>query len=75
MPHSPYFGPGFLATLHLTAAEANPGYVELFYLDREACLYGNAIKPVNGRYTVPNGPGLGMEPDTDVIKDYRVKDA
>ena len=75
MPHSPYFGPGFLATLHLTAAEANPGYVEWFYLDREACLYGDAIKPVNGRYTVPNGPGLGMEPDTDVIKDYRVKDA
>ena len=74
MPHSPYFGPGFLATLHLTASEANPGHVEWFYLDREACLYGDAIKPKNGLYTVPDGPGLGLEPDPDVIKDYRVKD-
>jgi len=74
MPHSPYFGPGFLATLHLTAAEANPGYVEWFYLDREACLYGDAIKPLNGLYTVPSGPGLGLEPDPDVIKDFRVKE-
>ena len=74
MPHSPYFGPGFLATLHLTAAEANPGYIEWFYLDREACLYGNVIKPVNGRFTVPNGPGLGLDPDPDVIKDFRVKE-
>lgn len=74
MPHSPYFGPGFLATLHLTAAEANPGYIEWFYLDREACLYGDVIKPKNGLYTVPDGPGLGYDPNPDVIKDYRVKD-
>jgi len=73
MPHSPYFGPGFLATLHLTAAEANPGYIEWFYLDREACLYGEAIRPKNGLYTVPDGPGLGIDPNPDVIKDYRVK--
>ena len=74
MPHSPYFGPGFLATLHLTAAEANPGYIEWFYLDREACLYGDTIRPKKGLYTVPDGPGLGLEPDPDVIKDYRVTD-
>lgn len=75
MPHSPYFGPGFLATLHLTASEANPGYVEWFYLNREACLYGDAIKPKNGLYKVPDGPGLGLDPNPDVIKDYRVTDA
>lgn len=74
MPHSPYFGPGFLATLHLTAAETNPGYIEWFYLNREACLYGDPIKPVNGLYRVPDGPGLGLDPDPDVIKDYRVHD-
>ncbi len=74
MPHSPYFGPGFLATLHLTAAEANPGYIEWFYLDREACLYGDAIKPNKGFYQVPPGPGLGLEPDPNVIKDYCIHD-
>ncbi|PCI05283.1 MAG: hypothetical protein COB78_01340 [Hyphomicrobiales bacterium] len=74
MPHSPYFGPGFLATLHLTAAEPNPGLIEWLYLDREACLYGDVINPKNGKFAVPDMPGLGPDPDADVIKDYRVKD-
>jgi L-alanine-DL-glutamate epimerase-like enolase superfamily enzyme len=72
MPHSPYFGPGFLATLQLMAALPEPGMVEWFYLDREACLYGEAIAPAAGRITVPGGPGLGIEPDPQVIKDYAV---
>lgn len=53
MPHSPYFGPGFLATLHLTAAEPNPDLIEWLYLDREACLYGDVISPKNGKFAVP----------------------
>ena len=70
MPHAPYFGPGFLATLHLMASEPISGLAEWFYLEREACLYGGAIAPKNGMFTVPDGPGLGIEPDTDVLKDY-----
>jgi L-alanine-DL-glutamate epimerase-like enolase superfamily enzyme len=72
MPHSPYFGPGFLATLHLAAALPRPGLIEWFYLDREACLYGPGIAPSEGDFTVPEGPGLGFEPDPDVIRDYAV---
>ena len=71
MPHSPYFGPGFLATLQLTAARGQPGaLVERYHMDLEASLYGEAIDPVNGAFTVPDGPGLGREPDPDVIKTY-----
>ena len=73
MPHSPYFGPGFLATLHLAAALPEPGLVEWFYLKREACLYGPAIAPREGAFRVPEGPGLGAEPDAEVIKDYRLR--
>ena len=73
MPHSPYFGPGFLATLHLAAALPEPGLVEWFYLKREACLYGPAIAPREGVFRVPEGPGLGAEPDAEVIKDYRLR--
>ncbi len=76
MPHAPYFGPGFLATLQLMAAlpesgQANHGLAEWFYLEREACLYGAAIAPKAGMFHVPQGPGLGAEPDAQVIKDYR----
>ena len=75
MPHSPYFGPGFLASLHLAAALPEPGLVEWFYLTREACLYGSSIAPDGGRFRVPDGPGLGLEPDPSVIRDCRVTGA
>ena len=71
MPHAPYFGPGFLATLQLMAALPDSGLAEWFYLDREACLYGETIAPKAGVFHVPQAPGLGAEPDPDVIKDYR----
>ncbi len=71
MPHSPYFGPGFLATLQMLAARSEPGgMVERYHMDLEASLYGDAIDPVNGGFLVPGGPGLGREPDPDVLKTY-----
>jgi len=75
MPHSPYFGPGFLATLHLAAAQPAPNLIERFYLKMEASLYGDAIDPVRGKFRLPMGPGLGREPDPGAIREYRVKQA
>lgn len=74
MPHSPYFGPGFLATLQLMAARAEPGgMVERYHLDLEASLYGDLVTPVDGSFAVPSAPGLGCDPDPDVIKAYEVR--
>ena len=73
MPHAPYFGPGFLATLHLMAAVPNSGLAEWFYLQREACLYSGATAPENGTFKMPVGSGLGLDPDPDVIKEYADK--
>ncbi|TAJ41369.1 MAG: mandelate racemase/muconate lactonizing enzyme family protein [Reyranella sp.] len=71
MPHSPYFGPGFLATLHLLAAHGTPGgMIERYHMDLEASLYGELIMPKDGRFALPTGPGLGRDPDPDVIKTY-----
>ena len=71
MPHSPYFGPGFLATLHLLAAHGTPGgMIERYHMDLEASLYGELIKPEDGSFALPTGPGLGRDPDPDVVKTY-----
>ncbi|MDP3163415.1 MAG: mandelate racemase/muconate lactonizing enzyme family protein [Reyranella sp.] len=71
MPHSPYFGPGFLATLHLLAARGTPGgMIERYHMDLEASLYGDLILPRNGSFAVPTGPGLGCDPDPGVLKTY-----
>lgn len=72
MPHSPYFGPGFLVTLHLAACLRAEPLVERFYLQLEASLYGDLIDPVDGEFRLLLGPGLGPDPDPDVIRDYRV---
>ena len=78
MPHSPYFGPGWLATLQLLAAmplTGRPGgaWVERFYTRLEATLYPEFVSPADGGlFRIPTGPGLGAEPDPDVIRDYRV---
>jgi L-alanine-DL-glutamate epimerase-like enolase superfamily enzyme len=69
-PHSPYFGPGALATLHLLATRADARF-ELFYLWPEAKLYGAALDPARGVLKVPDGPGLGIDPDPEVIRRFR----
>lgn len=69
-PHSPYFGPGALATLHLLAAAPEEARFEYFYCWPDAWLYGDALSPRRGELVVPRGPGLGFEPDPGVIRRF-----
>ena len=72
IPHSPYFGPGFLATLQLMSVRSE-GPIEVFYMKRAACLWrGRVEADANGDIAVPQGPGLGYEPDLNVMQQYRV---
>ena len=70
--HAPYFGPGYLATLQIQAAARDEEIFEYLYIDREADLYGGVVKPHAGRVAIPDGPGLGLDPDPEVIARYRV---
>jgi L-alanine-DL-glutamate epimerase-like enolase superfamily enzyme len=72
-PHSPYFGPGLLATLQLLALRDDGRVVEMFYMKRAACLWGSRVDvDANGDVEVPQGPGIGYEPDRAVMEQYRV---
>ena len=73
MPHSPYFGPGFLATLQLLSLRDDRTFVEFFYMNRAACLWRGAVDvDADGMVAVPDGPGLGYEPDREVMERFRV---
>jgi L-alanine-DL-glutamate epimerase-like enolase superfamily enzyme len=73
IPHSPYFGPGFLATLHLMSVRSE-GYIEVFYMKRAANLWRDLVNvDGHGDIAVPEGPGLGYEPDLKVMEQYRVR--
>jgi L-alanine-DL-glutamate epimerase-like enolase superfamily enzyme len=73
MVHSFYDGPGLLASVHASAAlGSKDSLVEWRYFDLEAQLYGDAMRPRNGTIAVPQGPGLGFDPDADVVRSFRV---
>jgi len=72
MTHSFYDGPGLLASVHATAALGTAdSMIEWRWFDMEAPIYGDALTPTRGRISVPQGPGLGLDPDPDVIRTYR----
>ena len=72
VPHSAYFGPGLLASIHCIAAMATEGWVERFYCDFADNPLGDAIHPDSrGRIAVPQGPGLGVDPDPQVVAKLR----
>ena len=57
VPHCFYFGPGFLASLHLAAAFAPEVAFELFFGDLQASPYHDAVRARQGRLSVPPGRG------------------
>lgn len=69
-PHSPYFGPGLIATTHIAAALIEAPLVEILWLDMEANPFDPWVRTNNGRIRVPDGPGLGVEPDQAILRKY-----
>jgi L-rhamnonate dehydratase len=55
--------------MHLQAGVANGGLVEMHYLAVELCrrIYHGLPEPADGWLTLPDIPGLGFEPNRDVI--------
>jgi D-galactarolactone cycloisomerase len=72
VPHNAYFGAGYLASLHCNAALAPTAPFERLFLDLEASPYHDMVVAKNGRVAVPQGPGLGADPDMTVMKRYLV---
>ena len=69
-PHSPYFGPGLVATIHIAAALVEKPMIEVLWLDMEANPFDPWVRAVDGRVRIPEGPGLGCDPDPDILKRY-----
>jgi L-alanine-DL-glutamate epimerase-like enolase superfamily enzyme len=73
MPHSFYDGPGLMAAIHATAALGTAdSMIEWRWFDLEETIYGRVLKPKHGRISVPQGAGLGIDPDPDVIGKFRL---
>jgi L-alanine-DL-glutamate epimerase-like enolase superfamily enzyme len=73
VPHSAYFGPGLIASIHCIAAMPGEGLVERYDADFALNpLHGAILPDGNGCLAVPQRPGLGVDPDPAVIAKLRV---
>ncbi len=51
--------------------ETKPWY--FYFKEMPADFYGEPVRCRNGMTPVPDGPGLGLEPDMDVIREYQAR--
>ena len=70
MFHSPYFGPGYFATLQLLANAPGEPLFEYLYVEPDAFPGRRTPLPRNGVVMIPETVGLGFEPDQDVFARY-----
>jgi D-galactarolactone cycloisomerase len=66
-PHSPFFGPALLATIQFCAAIMPETPVEAYFFDLDPGPFGDAVMPQGARFAVPQGPGLGCDPDPAIL--------
>ncbi|MHC8380634.1 mandelate racemase/muconate lactonizing enzyme family protein [Pseudomonas sp. LB3P14] len=70
LPHSPYFGPGFMATLHLAAAFPQMMQVEYLYVDPAAWLIDLTSVRQGAEFVLDDQPGIGLAPDEGVVAKF-----
>ena len=62
-----------MATLQVIGALTPDSEIERLYVDLKADLYSGASNiDKDGKILIPNGPGLGTEPNLDIIEKYSV---
>jgi L-alanine-DL-glutamate epimerase-like enolase superfamily enzyme len=71
MPHCPYFGPGFFASLHLATAIAEVRQLEYLFVEPAAWLAPVGEPGIGGSFRASDAPGLGFDPDPAVLRRYR----
>lgn len=72
VPNAFYIGPGYLAALHCIAAKERDAPLERMFADLGATPFAKTVPVLNGVVEVPDGPGLGADPEEDLIAQFRV---
>ncbi|HSS66096.1 MAG TPA: mandelate racemase/muconate lactonizing enzyme family protein [Gammaproteobacteria bacterium] len=73
VPHSFYWGPGYLATAHVIAAMPEPALLETAFVSFEVPPHP-LMDPTLPTLNLPDAPGLGFEPDWPALRPYVVSE-
>ena len=71
VPHCAYFGPGYLASMHIAASLPQNVAARTAVHGPGSTPVRPYTDPVDGKVKVPQAPGLGCDPDPAVIARYR----
>jgi L-alanine-DL-glutamate epimerase-like enolase superfamily enzyme len=72
VPHAPFFGPGYLATLHALAVKQKESALERFFCDMAVMPYDKTVPITQGWAEVPDAPGLGADPEIEALSRYAI---
>ena len=71
-PHAFFFGPGYLATLHAIACKEKTSVLERLFADVGVRrLFQDRAGP-NGGVDVPDRPGLGADPEPELLERFKI---
>jgi L-alanine-DL-glutamate epimerase-like enolase superfamily enzyme len=71
-PNAFYIGPAYLAALHCVAAKDKASPLERMFADFGFTPFSKTVPVINGGIEVPQGPGLGADPEDELIAQFRV---
>ncbi|WP_266064894.1 mandelate racemase/muconate lactonizing enzyme family protein [Brucella intermedia] len=72
-PHSPYLGPGLLATMQMAFVFHEIEWIEHYSISLETPLYAEFDEvDAAGCFLLPDGPGLGADPQFAALEKYRI---
>jgi D-galactarolactone cycloisomerase len=71
-PHCFYFGSGYLASLHLSAFFGGRAWFESPFVDLIESPFSPFDVVTDGHATLPQGPGLGSDPDPESLARYTI---
>jgi L-alanine-DL-glutamate epimerase-like enolase superfamily enzyme len=72
VPNVFYIGPGYLAALHCVAAKEKDSPLERMFANLGATPFAKTVPVIDGRIEVPQGPGLGADPEDELIARFKV---
>lgn len=72
VPNAFYVGPGYLAAVHCMAVKPKASPLERLFAELAAVPFAKTVPVENGVIAVPDGPGLGADPEDDLIAEFSV---
>src|SRR5215204_6302750 len=72
VPNAFYIGPGYLAALHCMAAKQKNAPLERMFANLAATPFSKMVALIDSGIEVPRGPGLGADPEDDLIARFKV---